>query len=106
MFQFAEANSENYHQVPEQISTTGSESSILFNDLLFHPYIQVQDIFDTVSERADELAAETFAPFGKLDPCIDMDCEQECMIPEEWVPTSGEMDVSEVLRFLGIRRVN
>ena len=105
VLQLAESNSESRQLVPEQIWTTSSESAILIEDLLFHPYFQVQGILDTVSDRADALAAATVFPLGKQEQCIGSDCDQECLIPEEWTPTSGEMDVSEVLRFLGIRRV-
>jgi hypothetical protein len=106
---FAEVNGENV-QAPERISTLESEPSIFFDDLLFYPYHhQVQDILDSVSERADELATATFAAYGKQEPelCMDGDCdgEQECLIPEEWVLALGEIDTAEVLNFLGVRRL-
>ncbi len=95
------AGSENNH--PEHEDSLTIETSIRVQDIIDNSRNQVSGLLDAVSQRADLLATETFADFGK-EQCTDDECDWECLIPEEWASISGEVDIAEVMNFLGLQR--
>jgi hypothetical protein len=58
-------------------------------------------MFDSLRDLAEELAGETFA--GDIF-CTGDECDLDCDIPKEWTKTKGEVEVENVMEFLGIRR--
>eukprot|EP00429_Kryptoperidinium_foliaceum_P127862 CAMPEP_0176262088 /NCGR_PEP_ID=MMETSP0121_2-20121125/40432_1 /TAXON_ID=160619 /ORGANISM="Kryptoperidinium foliaceum, Strain CCMP 1326" /LENGTH=107 /DNA_ID=CAMNT_0017602047 /DNA_START=147 /DNA_END=470 /DNA_ORIENTATION=+ len=79
-------------------------TSILIQDFIHVDTANPHELLDLVRDRADELAWETFAGHTKEPACSGEDCEQECLIPEEWTLSAGDMDSTQVMNFLGIRR--
>jgi hypothetical protein len=57
--------------------------------------------FDSLRDRAEDLASETFA--GDVI-CTGEECDLECDIPKEWSEIKGEVELNNVMEFLGIRR--
>ena len=57
--------------------------------------------FDSLRDRAEDLASETFA--GDII-CTGEECDMECDIPKEWSEIKGEVELNNVMEFLGIRR--
>ena len=58
-------------------------------------------VFDSLRDRAEGLASETLA--GDII-CTGEECDMECDIPKEWSEIKGDIDVKNVMEFLGIRR--
>jgi hypothetical protein len=103
------ANENNHDQFEN--SSEDPMTSIIETSIHIHDYIHLDnnnphDLLDLVKDRAEELARETFAGYTpSLEPaCSGEDCDTECLIPEEWSLTAGDMDSTEVMSFLGIQR--
>lgn len=70
----------------EDVTTTGEDS---------------YSMFDLLRGRAEELATETF---DDEILCTGDECDLDCDIPKEWSAIKGEVEVENVMDFLGIRR--
>jgi len=57
--------------------------------------------FDSLRDRAEDLASDTF-PGDVI--CTGEECDLECDIPKEWSEIKGEVELKNVMEFLGIRR--
>lgn len=91
-----------HHEVVHEDSLT-VEALIHYEDFVGSDQLDARHVLDLVRARADELAAETFAAFPK-EPCVGEECDAECLVPEEWTSKTGDIDASQVMDFLGIRR--
>jgi hypothetical protein len=92
------------HDHFEQEDPMTIETSIHIQDYIDLDTSNPHALLDLVRERADELARETFAGYTQEPVCSGEDCDMECLIPEEWSLTPGDMDSVQVMNFLGIRR--
>lgn len=92
-------------EVGEEISSKRMEETIHLETFLEHISSGSDEsyfMFDSLRDRSDELAVETF--FGDDINCTGLECDMDCDIPKEWSQIKGEVEVYNVMEFLGIRR--